>query len=326
VLAIALLLGTLTCFRTGNSEACISPTHQDDDRTAKLRRYLEANGYVVVQLDRLRAGYLAGEARLEGKPLYLMVDSGAPFTALDPKRIVKFGLKPPKHETTLDWVHGSSPNLEILTLEVGGVKAGRLMAHAYDLSEVAKEDLGLLGLEMVDGLLGLDAMERYGAIIDLSTHRMYLHSKVHQTELERFLKAEGYISVLLKRLLAGYQAVEARLEGKNLSLLVDTGAPISGLDPQRIAKLGLRTSKHESLPKFPNGTWPNWEILTLEIGGIKAGKLMVSSCDLTQMNEGLRMRLDNLADGLLGLDALSRYGAILDISANRLYLPNAGQK
>jgi hypothetical protein len=120
--------------------------------------------------------------------------------------------------------------------------------------------------------------------------------------------------------------VEARLEGKNLNLLVDSGAPISGLDPQRIAKLGLRTPKHESLPKFPNGTWPNWETLTLEIGGIMAGKLMVSSCDLTQMNEGLRMRLDNLADGLLGLDALSRYGAIMDISANRLYLPDTGRK
>jgi predicted aspartyl protease len=312
----------LTCFRTGNFDGRISPARRDH-YAAKLRGYLEADGYVVVQLDRLRAGYLAGEARLEGKPLYLVVDSGAPFTALDPKRIAKFGLKPPKHETTLDWVHGSWPNLEILTLELGGIKAGRLMAFAYDPIQVINEGPGD---RRGDGLLGLNAMDRYGAIIDLSTDRLYLHSKVHRPELEKLLEAEGYVAVPLKRLRAGYQAVEARLEGKDLHLLLDTGAPISGLDPKRIAKLGLRTPNYESLPKFPNGTSPNWAIDTLEVGGIKARKLMVSSCDLAQMNEGLRIRWDNLADGLVGLDALSQFGAILDISANRLYLPNADTK
>lgn len=149
------------------------------ERTLPLDKVLEGRGYVGIPLDRLKAGYLGIEVRIDGKKVYLMLDTGAPVTHLDLERTKHLQLK------WKSWGNeegkgrpataGSTSYCEITKLEIGGREIGRLIVGGHDTSEINKV-LKLYLDPSIDGELGSDVLAKLNAIIDYSTFKLYFRS------------------------------------------------------------------------------------------------------------------------------------------------------
>jgi hypothetical protein len=143
-----------------------------------LDKVLKERGYVGVSLDRLKAGYLGIEARIDSKKVYMMLDTGAPVTHLDLERTKPLKLKwqPLNNGEVGDKsAVGTSSFCEITQLEVGGHEIRRLMVGGHDTSEINKA-LKLYLDPSIDGELGSDVLTKLNAIIDYSTLKLYLLS------------------------------------------------------------------------------------------------------------------------------------------------------
>lgn len=143
--------------------------------------------------------------------------------------------------------------------------------------------------------------------------------------IDKILKERGYIEIPLKRLRAGYLCVDLHLEGKKVFLAVDTAAPMTCLDSQRVNHLQLKwqswnkeEGKEKPNPKMGGDRY--CEISKLEIGGSTVGDLMIWSHDMSDINKALKFYSEPLLDGVLGSDTLTRLNAIIDCSAFKLYI------
>jgi hypothetical protein len=149
----------------------------------------------------------------------------------------------------------------------------------------------------------------------------------HNTEKSRpfdsLLKEQGYVAVPLKLLNTGHLCVNLRVEGKKIFVAVDTGAPVTHFDSERVKHLQL---KWQPLGKEGDGKAPkpqanSWcEVKHLEIGGFDVGPLILCGNDLSDINSGNAIYRAPQIDGLLGSDILGDLKAIIDYSTNTLYI------
>lgn len=142
--------------------------------------------------------------------------------------------------------------------------------------------------------------------------------------LDTLLKERGYIGISLNRLKAGYLGVDLAIEGKKVFLAVDTAAPFTHLDVERVKHLkldwqpyGKKEDKEKSLPTQAS----SWcEITKLEIGECNIGRLVIGGHDLSDINKSLKLYFDPQLDGVLGSDVLTKLNAIIDCSTSKLYV------
>ncbi|HTU22067.1 MAG TPA: aspartyl protease family protein [Gemmataceae bacterium] len=142
--------------------------------------------------------------------------------------------------------------------------------------------------------------------------------------IDKILKERGYIEITLHRLRAGYLCVDVQIEGKKLFLAVDTAAPSTHLDSQRVNHLSLKWqhwNQEEGKEKAgPKRAGDYCEITKLEIGRLTLGNLLIGSHDLSDINKPLKFYLDPPIDGVLGSDILTKLNTIIDYSTFKLYV------
>ena len=142
--------------------------------------------------------------------------------------------------------------------------------------------------------------------------------------LETLLKERGYIGISLHRLKAGYLGIDLTIEGKKVFLAVDTAAPFTHLDVDRVKHLKLDWQpyeKREGIEKsLPTQASSCCEITKLEIGGCGLAHLVIGGHDLSDINKSLKLYLDPQLDGVLGSDVLTKLNAIIDYSTCKLYV------
>jgi hypothetical protein len=128
--------------------------------------------------------------------------------------------------------------------------------------------------------------------------------------LADFLKKQGYVAVPLERLgIESRFGVRVRVRGKELLLVVDTGAANSHFDRFRVRHLDLKSDD--------DGVF---DLDGMEIGGLKSGRLMVYPIDMTDSNKAERILNCPLLDGLLGADVLQPLAAVMEYGGAVLYL------
>jgi predicted aspartyl protease len=141
--------------------------------------------------------------------------------------------------------------------------------------------------------------------------------------LDISLKDQGFRGIPIDRLRSGYLAIEVRVEGKKVYLLLDTGAPVTHLDLERTKHLQLKwQSFDEGINKKRAGATARsfCEISKLEIGGIEVRHLVIGGHDESEMNKALKSYMDPLLDGELGSDVLTKLNAIIDYSTLTLHI------
>jgi|GEM_PF-1652942 len=307
----------------------VEPAPAVDDGV--LRRHLEAQGYECVDLTRTQSGYFVVAATLEGRPLSLIVDSGAPCAHLDVARLRASGIPWPKSVgRTKEEVGNLLAFFE--STRIGHVSTGRLLAVPDDLS-ASNERLEACDERPVDGFLGGDVLIAHAAVIDLAKRRLFLRAtrvsrdapvarELHDA-VGKELVARGYACADLDRNAGMYLATAGKIENKDLRLMVDTGAPATYLDRRRTEVLNLKWHPldRRSTPQAPLSQYAFSSVNLLRVQSIAVGPLQIWSTEsLTAVNASIAGLGGDPFDGLLGADVLNAGAAVIDYATQRLYL------
>jgi len=136
------------------------------------------------------------------------------------------------------------------------------------------------------------------------------------------LEDEGYACIELTRTESGYFVVAATLEGKDLSLIVDSGAPCAHLDVARLRAAGIPWPTSVGRTRDEVGNVLAY-FKSLGIGRVSAGGVLAVADDLSHNNERMAVDGETPVDGFLGADVLRAHAAVVDLGGNRLFLrPN----
>jgi hypothetical protein len=133
---------------------------------------------------------------------------------------------------------------------------------------------------------------------------------------------QGYARIKLQKTLAGYLTLKARIGGKELTLMLDTGAPNTHLDRERAEKLGLKWKAYSPLldKMAPGGKGRQFLIDAIELEKNTSPKLWIYDHAMTELNPLLEQYGDPAIDGVLGGDVLGPGRAIINYETHELFL------
>jgi hypothetical protein len=150
------------------------PAGKKETTAAGLKPILEKMGYQCLPMQRLKSGFLCLHVTLNGKKLFVAVDTGAPNTHLDRRQV---------SQHKFDWQRirrqaedGSSVEAMILSasgLDVSGFRTGPLTVVEQDLSTINERLAGFKD-PFIDGVLGSDVLDRHLAVIDYVGCNLFL--------------------------------------------------------------------------------------------------------------------------------------------------------
>ena len=149
---------------------------------------------------------------------------------------------------------------------------------------------------------------------------LYLSGAAQISSLAGVLIEKGYTPVKLKRA-SNHFYVSCKLNGRSASLLVDTGAGATLIEPAMLKSLGVPLTKVE-------GDWYGFlgpaaksmnagEIKDFQVGPYQAGAHRVGAWDFSSYR---RAKGAPRMDGILGIDFLHRNQAVIDCFQMDLFL------
>ena len=208
---------------------------------------------------------------------------------------------------------------EVRDFGVGGFQAGPTRIHVLNIGERTSSR------DSTDGLLGIDFLHRFNAIIDCLHSGLYLKSgPATFGGLAQGLKSGGYTEIPLRPTNAGI-AVAATLGTRRGYFIVDTGSPTTLLDTKAVEGL-----------KYPRSV-AHGGVSLVDIGGSSSELMQVTVNDLRVGNFPIPTQAVGLADlelmrgslkapegwqffGLLGQELLAYYIGVIDCRELKLYL------
>ena len=144
-----------------------------------LAAFLTAQGYRPIGLARLASGHLVlAEARVNGQPARLFLDTGAGQTVLDLAFARKLGLPLAADSRRGAGAGGGSLaifNATVAELTLAGSNERDVACAAMDLAHV-NDGLRRRGLDPMDGVIGGDLLARGEAVIDCRQAVLYLRA------------------------------------------------------------------------------------------------------------------------------------------------------
>jgi len=121
----------------------------------------------------------------------------------------------------------------------------------------------------------------------------------------------------------GQLTIKAHLNGEEVTMAVDTAANITVFDMQLVDKLQLDAKDATGVSERRRGALP---LKVAHVKEFRIGSLSYSFdavfVDLGAPNEGLKTLGDPTIDGLLGMDFLLKWGAVIDCQEKALFIRN----
>jgi uncharacterized protein (TIGR03067 family) len=305
-----------------------------------LGALLTKHGYVAVPIDQTDPGRPIVHGSINGHPAVFIIDTGMTASTLPRDVVEKFKLPVTEHgkikvsgaytsgeavrvTTTVERLVIGDAQMSHCQIDVDDWKAG-LDAAARRKSE--KDD-------PVVGILGDNTLAANQCVVDLGGGNLYIRRPGSASdrwlpyELAAFFAAEKYVEALCRKL--DLLWLYCKAGGHDLSLIVDTGSPYMLFDHAVATRLGFKGTElpPDRGPKVAPGGKPTTSgplpAPLILPGGFRVPEgTPVLAYDLTVLNRGLSEQEFPGADGLVGVDLLRHYSAVVDYSAYepRLFL------
>jgi hypothetical protein len=273
---------------------------------------------------RSRQNHLLVRAEINGKPATLLVDTGAPLSALATDRAKYFG------------VTSVGPKSSVpARLNVNGVFNPIAIARNIRLGalNLVEEPLVLINVaeglrsrrdRESDGILGTDVLTPLKAVLDFD--RMLLVLKIDPTipgPVPGF-DFRGFSRVRMRESVGSNLYVPGTINGTKARLMVDTGAPGTVLHSHFVARMRIPTEKTQFLSVLLNlseSRLHSANITRFSVGSMNLRSSRVGVINLSGIiHDGLNDSRPVV--GLLGCQMLRDYHAIIDFGTKSLYLRN----
>ena len=141
-------------------------------------------------------------------------------------------------------------------------------------------------------------------------------------DLGAWLLARGYVALAMRDSGIGHLYARATIDGREVDVLIDTGASNTVVDATLARTLGLKLKPSPMAGAGVGDSRVAADIVEgadVRVGGVPVGG-MVYTMDLTQLGVALRARGVEPPSLILGGDAMRALHAVLVYHENRLYL------
>lgn len=166
---VTIILATVILGCTGGN---VKESHTSENLASDSTS--QYNGYDMVELFRTRTGHITATINVNGKPCIFLIDTGGGATLIDKSKMRNYGLEAAR---TGDYAAGIG--------SVSSLVKTKATFHINDTDIEVKDlflmDISYINVEFkknrarqVDGVIGTDFLDRYGALIDYANKKMYL--------------------------------------------------------------------------------------------------------------------------------------------------------
>jgi predicted aspartyl protease len=282
-------------------------------------RSTQLGGYKAVRVHYGPLNKMIMPVHINGQPANLLVDTGASHLMLDADDATSFGLKP--SQRGLRYIRFSEINGQELPLGFAQNLTAGSMSFGSVLVTLRNSSYSGTGSGHVDGVLGLDILSRYKAVINCRTKLVFFKTdQARQLHLSSVASAEKFARIPLRREENGALTVPCSIRGQPARLLVDTGAFITTFHEAFVRSLGIASEPTRVSAHFARGSMRKvsaGQINDLKIGDFKAPRAKFGVTALP--NFALRQGSTRIS-GILGIDTLYNYHAIIDLDGMNLFL------
>ena len=285
---------------------------------------LQQQGYGVVELKRPKPNTLTVDAKINGHPALLVVDTGwsghgitidsesagslnatmrvdaaARAEALSGKKLTGY------KKGVVDTV--SLGNVEMHQVPVSTVYIGGL----HDAS--VRRSIG------ATGFLSAGFLRTCSAVIDLHNLRLYLRppGTGHRAVLGPALRGAGLAEIPFSLTSSAQPMVEAEINGATGAMLVDTGKALTGVDGRFASK--MKVTGYSSRVGTIDAAGASMKTELAKIQSFKIGGVSLRAPDLRLEEFPVYTKTGGKLIGFLGIDILGPNGAIIDFGNLKLY-------
>jgi predicted aspartyl protease len=282
-------------------------------------RALQLSGYEAVRVHYGPLNKMIMPVHINGQPANLLVDTGASYVMLDADTAATFGIRP--SQRGLRYIRFSEINGQELPLGFAQNLTAGSMSFGSILVTLRNSSYSAAGSAHVDGVLGLDILSRYKAAINCRTKLVFF--KVDQTRrihLASVAAAEKFVKIPMRQEDSGALTVPCSIDGHVARLLVDTGAFITTFDEAFLKPFGIPLEATRVSAHFAHGGAR--KISAGKINSLKIGAFRIPSAKFgatSLPNFALRQGGTRIS-GILGIDTLYKYHAIIDLDGLNLFL------
>jgi predicted aspartyl protease len=274
-------------------------------------------------LSRSTGNHLFVPVRVNNRPAWFAVDTGAALSIVDSNKAKLLGLlkghgviQVPKQ---IEVNNRIVPVALVDSLYVGRNNLGSGPVALIDLRDFRARLRESGHRVTMDGIIGLDILQRYNAVIDCRNQRIYLAAPGEDARsILKSTKRGRYNSVPMRITHSGALEVEGRIGLNRYSFVVDTGG-FATLVPSEVAKqngipvIGTTlNAKGIHSKERPVGVTIAPEF---NLGKYPLGPALIGVTGLPEGPEDLRYQFG----GLIGADFFFERGGIIDIGSKTLY-------
>jgi predicted aspartyl protease len=275
-----------------------------------------------VSLSRSTGNHLFVSVRVNDRPAWFAVDTGAALTIVDSNKAKTLGLassgiiEVPKQ---IEVNNRTVPVAHIHSLYVGAENLGSGPVALIDLRDFRTKIRGSGNRVSMDGIIGLDILQRYNAVIDCRNQRIFLETPgTDPRSIVQYAVKNRYKAIPMRITHSGALEVEGAIGVNRYSFVVDTGG-FATLIPSQVARqngipvIGTTVNaKGIHSKERPVGVTIAQQFA---LGRYPLGPVLIGVTALPEGPDDLRHQFG----GLIGADFFFEHGGIIDIGKQTLY-------
>lgn len=312
-----------------------------------LSNYLTAQHFDQIKLRRRFGNHLYLSAQINNRPAALLIDSAAPSTLIHRDSAADFGLtltgSSGRYADVFGDTEGTAARGWIRTLQLGrqvlndvpvtiANQAAWVDPPEYMIIPKLKPNARrakfkyYAKIDPVNGLLGLDLLQKYGAVLDCGHQMLYLNPGGPNPTLSHRLGAilmdRGFAEVPIHLTRDHRLEVESAINGRPTRLIVDTGSSFTLFNTQVGYDAGVSAAPSRLvyvINNFHLVQLRDARVKNLAVGNFKIDDAAVCMAQLS--SEALHANYSDESNaGLLGMEQLSINYGVIDFGSMTLYL------
>jgi predicted aspartyl protease len=297
--------------------ACIAPLSIFG--AAKNRSAMQLPGYKAVRVHYGPMNKMIMSVRINGQPANLLVDTGSNQLILNAEAAESFAVKP--SQRGLRYIRFTK--IQGQSLPVGfvqNISAGS-MSFGSSLVTLRKSSHADAANAALDGVLGLDILLRHKALLNCRTKLVFFKvDQARRITLGSVAASKKFTRVPIQREETGALTVPCSVRGQSTRLLIDTGAFVTILHEGFVKSLGLAAEPTRISAQIGRGASKQINAAKIDDLNVGAFKVPPEKFGVAPLPRFALQQGDTKIAGILGMDTLYIYHAIIDLDGMGLFL------